>query len=366
LGEKGACYNQIAMELSRHYWFADLLTFAGMLGIFICHLSHVLAGFYIIDYQSFPLDFPYGLEVMVILFFILSGFKIASTLEGSTSSRPFSYSRYLLRRFLTLWPLFMLALVSYLVFRYFLRVEEWNSLNAWSYLEQIFLLQGFDPSDVGAVVPGSWFIGCLWIFYIVAPLIARFFAKSHRLVYLLAVAVLIRFLFFLTLNQPWFGVEAEIWNVYVKHCYLSNFPYFVLGMLVYRLCAARDFAFKSWDLLPLAVVMIYHACSDDMYDNYALLFALLLVAGTFLPSWRCRFLSTLSKGALGSFLFQMLFLRTLALYYPYPETMEDGSRYWLSFVIIFPGLGLLSVGLYYGISYPLLSLSDQRLTRDRS
>jgi len=56
----------------------------------------------------------------------------------------------------------MLAILSYLIFRYYLRQAEWQSLTVWDYFEHALLLNGFDPiSASGALLPGSWFLGAL-------------------------------------------------------------------------------------------------------------------------------------------------------------------------------------------------------------
>ena len=83
----------------RNFWFCDLLTFLGMLGIFLCHLTRVLTGFHVIDYQTFPTDFLYGLECFVILFFLISGFKIAASVsfdfkQGAFFLSPLSFKTF--------------------------------------------------------------------------------------------------------------------------------------------------------------------------------------------------------------------------------------------------------------------------------
>lgn len=347
----------------RSFYGCDLLTLLGMIGIFLTHLTHVLAGFRIIDYQTFPVDSYYNLQVAVVLFFLVSGFKIAASLDHSFRDHTFSYPRYLLRRFVSIWPLLMIAMISYLIFRSCLYPAQEKDLNAWSYLEQIFLLQGFNPNDVGVVVPGSWFIGCLWIFYLVAPLLGRFAKSSHRLLYVLAVSLLVRYLFSLTYNNPWFGLDEGTWNTYVGHCYVSSFPFFVLGFFIYSLAIRKDHAFKAWDIVPALGIIVYTGLSDSLFDNWSFWLALLLFLLSLIPTRyfrHCHLVPFLAKGALGTYLLQMLFLRTMALFYPYSETMDDYSKWWLTLAIVFPGLVLLSIGLYYGVERPVLKLTEKR------
>ena len=344
----------------RNFWFCDLLTFLGMLGIFLCHLTHVLTGFHVIDYQTFPTDFLYGLECFVILFFLISGFKIAASVSFDFKQGRFSYPRYLLRRFLGLWPLMMLAILSYLIFRYYLRQAEWQSLTVWDYFEHALLLNGFDPiSASGALLPGSWFLGALWIYYLSAPLFVRFFESSEKLLWLVVFAFLIRYLFRLSLGHPWFALEAEVWDNYVKHAYFSCFPFFALGFLGYRLFVEKDIHFGLPSFIPLLGLIVYFASLDDDWGRLSLLFFAVLGTASLLnfPAMsKLKILPFFAKGALGCVLFQMLFLRTMALFYPYPEALNDWGRWWLTLLIVFPALVLLSSGLYYGIEKPLLSL----------
>ena len=45
----------------------------------------------------------------------------------------------------------------------------------------------------------------------------RFFESSEKLLWLVVFAFLIRYLFRLSLGHPWFALEAEVWDNYVKH-----------------------------------------------------------------------------------------------------------------------------------------------------
>lgn len=332
-----------------------------MLGIFLCHLTHVLTGFHIIDYKVFPTDFPYGLECFVVLFFILSGFKLAASISFSRETGHFSYPRYLLRRFLSIWPLAMIALISYAIFRFYLRKAEWDSLGVWDYLEHVFLLNGLDPkASSGTVLPGGWFIGALWIYYLFAPLLVAVANDSEKSLWVVGFAFLIRYLFTFTLGSPWFGVEAPVWADYVKHAFFSCLPFFAMGILGYHLFIQKDLRLRPSALIPLLGLLVYFGSLDDLWGRLSLLFFASLGTASLLNRERInqlRVLPVLAKGALGCYLLQMLFLRTAAMFYPYAESLDDWGKWWLTLFLIFPGLVLLSVGLFYGVERPLLLFS---------
>lgn len=354
------------MEEKKHsYWFVDFLTCLGFTAIFLCHNTHVLAGFHVIDYTSFPTAFTYGLEYFVLLFFILSAFKLTSSITCERRRNAFSYKRYIYRRAVSIMPVYWLAIIAYLIFRFYLRKAEWNSLNAWSYIENFLLLQGFDPSYNNVVVAGGWFLGCLSIYYLIAPFLVRFISSTQKGLYWVTAAFLVRYLLSLTSSAPWFGLSADVWNDYLLHNFISCLPFFLLGIVAFRLFEEKDTKLKWQDAFLLFLLIIYVIYVKDVYSRYGLLFFALLGAASLIQgpfTDHLKILPFLSKGALGVYVFQMMFLRTMAMFFPYGE-MNDMSKWWVTLGILLLPLWGVSLLLYFSIVNPLLRLSDKAFTK---
>jgi peptidoglycan/LPS O-acetylase OafA/YrhL len=352
-------------ENTRNYWFVDFLTCLGVTAIFFCHTTHVLAGFHVIDYTTFPTAFTYGLEYFVLLFFILSAFKLTSSIVYERNENAFSYKRYILRRGISIMPIYWLAIIAYLVFRYYLRKAEWNSLNFWTYIENFFLLQGFDPSYNNVIVAGGWFLGCLSIYYLAAPFLVRFISSTQKGLYWVGMAFFIRYLLSLTSSSPWFGLSEDIWNDYLVHNFISCLPFFLLGILGFRLFEEKDTKLEWHDAFLLILLIIYVVYVNDIYSRYGLLFFALLgvfslIKGPFTE--KMKIAPFLSKGALGVYVFQMMLLRTMAMFFPYGE-MNDLSKWWVTVGVVLLPLWGVSLLLYLSIVRPLLHASSKAFAK---
>jgi peptidoglycan/LPS O-acetylase OafA/YrhL len=351
------------------YWFCDVLTCLGLIGVFACHVTNVLRGYHIIAPTANVIRLAETLQYFVILFFILSGFKLTSSILYEKEAGTFSYPRYLLKRFLRLWPLYSLAIIAYLIFRYFLKAQEWASLNWWSYLENFLFLQGFDPVNNNTVVAGGWFLGALWIYEVLCPFLVQFTKSTERSLYLLGGAFLLRYLLSLTYNFPWFGLEAGVWDDYLVHNFVSVFPYFYLGICAYFLTIKKDFRFRWWDLFMGVAIIVYFLLVEDEWNQAAVvLFFFFLVMSLFRGerTKNLRVVPFLSTGALGVYLFQMLFLRTAAIFVPYKIGSDDTLLWWLTFGIGLPLLWGLGIGLYYGVTKPILRITKSLYERPAS
>lgn len=336
-------------------YFVDLLTVIAALGIFLCHLTHVLAGFHVIDYLTFPVDFFYSLQWMVQLFFILSGFKIALSIRHEREEGTFSYGKFILRRFNAIWFVYALAIIAYLIFRFYFRQEEYNSLSVWDYLANFALLNGFFPTSYNTVVAGGWFIGCIFLYYLMSPLLIKICKKPTGTLILLAVAMLIRHLFSLTIDHPWGGIEVGMWNTFVSQSFPMHFCFFALGLFLERLLTCRGYRYSFIDLPALTFILLYLGfINDEVMRISALLFLTVCVASLIqIDSRKFRIIPLLSKTTYTVYLFQMLLLRTLAMFFPYSSSMSDSLIWWITLLIALPVLIAFGLIVHFGIIRPV-------------
>lgn len=202
-----------------------------------------------------------GLAVLV--FVTISGFVITNMMV----SRKEPFPRYLLRRFLRIYPLYIVAVTAALILRtgYFLTVvtSPWAAPSAAQHFlfEQenigfhialhIFLIHGAVPesalaSSVSAILAPAWSLSLEWQFYLVAPALLFFVfrkgAASHVATCLLCITAMLG----AYLYHP-----AENW-IYPAFLPLT-IGFFFLGI-------ASRMAFepikRRWLVLPLLVVII--------------------------------------------------------------------------------------------------------------
>ena len=191
------------MNTSKIY-FPNLngLRFIAALLVIIHHLEQLLSAFGLKNYWDNPVIESIG-GLGVELFFVLSGFLISYLLfteEQRTST--ISIKDFYIRRVLRIWPLYYL--IGFLAFFLLPNISMFN-IPGWgdqlsanfdlSLLLYILFLPNLLLAGYGIVVPyasQSWSVGVEEQFYLIWPIIMKFF--KHKLVALLL--VIFGYLFF--------------------------------------------------------------------------------------------------------------------------------------------------------------------------
>ena len=163
----------------------------------------------------------------VTLFFVLSGFLIAYTYQDSPLQNRNEYVKYLLIRFLRIFPVYLIILtVSYIE-------NGFPAINKTIY--NYTLLKGF--SDIFNLdgLPQSWSLTVELSFYICAPLIFQYLKKTLTKAVLFQLTLLMAAL--LT-GYCWFFINKNPdkwlydWLFIVDSTFFGRFVEFFMGMLL--------------------------------------------------------------------------------------------------------------------------------------
>lgn len=135
------------------------------------------------------------------LFFVISGFlavksweRLLAKYENSTEKNRTTYKAFLKKRYLSIAPIYILFILFYQIISYYIatfNVEPFYKIshNPLSILANIFLLNGLDYQAFNNIVPGGWFIGTIFLFYLLFPLIYKLYryikTYNPRLLFLL-------------------------------------------------------------------------------------------------------------------------------------------------------------------------------------
>lgn len=337
-----------------NYYFLDLLTVIAALGVLIVHVTHVLAGFHVIDYKTFPTAAFYRFDSTAVqLFFMLSGFKITLSISNQMKQGKFSYYKYVFKRVFSIWFIYMIALIAYLIFRFYFRKAEFESLGTWDYLSHVLLLNGFNPNSYNTTVASGWFIGCIILYYLITPFIVKVFKSTDKMLIVCIGAFLLRYGFSFLSNTPLFGYEASVWQTFHSQSFPMHFCFYTLGILSYHIIVRKDVSFKWHSAIPSLIMCILLWFSDDrlMLDSLIIFFVFLLASKINIDSNKFKIIPTLSKFTLPVYLFQMLLLRSIAMFVDFKE-INDWGIWWITFVsslIILFALGAL---LHYFVTKP--------------
>lgn len=319
-----------------------MLTVIAAVGVLIVHVTHVLAGFHVIDYKTFPTQAFYRFDVTAVqIFFLLSGFKISL----SISNQKFSYLRYIIKRIFSIWFIYMLALIAYLIFRFYFRQAEFESLNMWDYISNILLLNGFNPNSYNTVVASGWFIGCIIIYYAITPLLLKVFNNSNKAIILCSLTFLLRCLTSLLSSFPLFGIEKGVWEVYLSQSFPMHLCFYTLGILSYNLIIKKDLNFKWPAYLSFIVFVICAVLSKDhlIYDSIIIFIIFLILSNLKVDSEKHTLIPKLARYTLPVYLFQMLLLRSIAMFVDFKDISDWGIWIitFISSLIILFSLGAL-------------------------
>ena len=189
-------------------------------------LRFIFALFILSEHYPLDINHPHLIEgagaMGVSFFLILSGFVMSIGYEGRAQAKSFSWSTFMLRRLIRLWPLHLLCLGAWIILAY----AAWGSSAIYPLplLGNALLLQWLPIDHIeGNLV--AWCVSTLVVFYAVYPLLARL--KTIQLILLTLLIHITLRLFADTVT----GIEIR-WYWYVFPG--SRIQDFLIGILCYR------------------------------------------------------------------------------------------------------------------------------------
>lgn len=224
------------MTQSPKLYFPNLngLRFIAAFLVIIHHLEQLLSIFGLKNYWDNPVIGAIG-GLGVELFFVLSGFLISYLLfveHKSTSN--ISIKDFYIRRVLRIWPLYyFIGLLAFFILPHFKLFEvpglseQLTSNFGFSLLLYVFFLPNLLLGSFDIVVPyasQAWSVGVEEQFYLVWPLIIKFF--KNKLLALLAVIVTyfliqkigFRFLFHFFPSNNFINILFSFWSSFHIQC----------------------------------------------------------------------------------------------------------------------------------------------------
>lgn len=220
----------------KRYDYVDALRGYAILGVIAVHSTGTITP------ASKPLERA-ALEGArgVQLFFIASALTLCLSWQTRSTAERAPVRNFYLRRLFRILPMFHLATLFYLLF-YGVGPRYWapNGLQWWFAPITALCLHAFHPETINSVVPGGWSIGVEMTFYLLLPLIFRYFKSVWSLLGL----VLCSWAFWIVCHKAlmaWLTPHYPPTQHYLvaPFCYLTfigQLPVFALGLLTYRAC----------------------------------------------------------------------------------------------------------------------------------
>ncbi len=210
-----------------------------------------------IGYALKPIDFPNSF-IAVDLFFVLSGFVVAAAYDKRLASGQLSAFRFIVLRYIRLWPLYALAIVFSVIILRSQIMHHKNSLDLASYYAHVpfalLMLPSIPTAGISPALAVAWTLFFELLINILYALAFRWLGTRLLLTVIAvsAVAVVVASLSYTTLDNGW--AWETCWVGLARVCY--SFP---LGILLYRYHAKLPRVVTSaWLVLAgLAVLLAF-------------------------------------------------------------------------------------------------------------
>lgn len=276
-----------------------------------------------------PFSFPGG-NYRVLLFFTISGFAIFFTLD-----RIGSVADFIVNRFARLYPAYIVAMLLTLGIEYLAHATQ-LLVGPVAILANFTMLQGFAfmPEVDGAYWTLTVEIG----FYVCMIALWRF-AGLKRLEPVLAAWLAVRWLYFAWPDMP----ERIIMLLVLRYL-----PFFVIGMLSYRVWAGRR---SWWQQAPYMLLSLASVATIETWD-VTIVACVLIAAFAALIAGRLHFLSLRPLVWLGGISYSFYLIHQHVGFIVMLEVAKAGYSPWIGFFAAFAVALLLGTAINRVVERP--------------
>lgn len=276
-----------------------------------------------------PFSFPGG-NYRVLLFFTISGFAIFFTLD-----RIGSVADFIVNRFARLYPAYLVAMLMTLGIEYLAHATQ-LLVGPLAILANFTMLQGFAfmPEVDGAYWTLTVEIG----FYVCMIALWRF-AGLRRLEPVLAAWLAVRWLYFAWPDMP----ERIIMLLVLRYL-----PFFVIGMLSYRVWAGRR---NWWQQAPYMLLALASVATIETWD-VTIVACVLIAAFAALIAGHLRFLSLRPLVWLGGISYSFYLIHQHVGFIVMLEVAKAGYSPWVGFFAAFAVALLLGTAINRVVERP--------------
>ena len=306
------------MDQSKIY-FPNLngLRFTAAFMVIIHHLEQLLSVFGFSNFWQNPIIKAIG-GLGVELFFVLSGFLITYLLlEEENKTKTISIKDFYLRRILRIWPLYYtVGLLAFFILPFFhvfnvpVYSQQLTENFSLSLLLYLFFLPNLLLFGYGIVVPyasQSWSVGVEEQFYLIWPLLMKFFKNKLVLLFSVIIVYLFMLFFGFRIIQKYFFWSHEMdllqsfWPGFKIHCMAIGalFSY----CLFYKNRVMTFFLLKTVYQITLVILTVSIFFSLDILILNDVLFAIIILnlastetKGVFLENKIMNYLGKISYG----------------------------------------------------------------------
>ena len=237
---------------SRYDWI-DSFKGISILGVMLIHSGAMNFGGLIGKMGS------YG-SAFVQAFFVISSFLTWLSLNKRQQFTAKAYKEWLLKRIITLAPLYYVAMIVSLLItggnQYW--AGDTSPKGFLCIMAHVTFLHGLFPKYCNSVLGVEWYIGVLALFYLVAPFAFKVINNLRRSVVLLLVSNMLSVgMYAVVVHDGLGGAYSYIYEEYAyTYGFIAQLPTLSLGIVLYSSCINNSFSFWKNDVCAAYIIDI--------------------------------------------------------------------------------------------------------------
>ena len=305
----------------------------------------------------------------VVIFLIFSGMLTMMSLDKHFGKEHITYKSLLnwyKARLIRLLPLFYIALTLSLLTgswsQYWLGEDK--PVTLMNVLAHVFLVHGFFPHYVNSLMGLEWYVGVLFIFILISPLLYRFINTWWKAIMLLLVVFFANPLIESYMFNHMPIMEDSI--VYVGYIYSTgpfpNFTFFAFGIVMFflykklstvklddkkRTVISYSLLFLSLALIVIQYLYVILGEPLSMNESYALIYSLIIISQMVRPSPIIdnAFFRLFGKYSYGIYLFQYIVFNMYDRVVPYKGPGSWTIKFLVGLMVLLGVSVLLTKGI---------------------
>ena len=262
------------VQNTRMQWIEALRGYGALLVV----LTHVVASFvwkgWVID--SAITDYLANGGRAVQLFFIISGFVVFMSLDKKPICQKRGYMTYVFKRYITIFFPFLLVMVLSLVVGGGMSFQTHAGggmlkIEGYGIALTALGLFGFLPNYISGIVANGWYVGIVWIYYLLAPFIKKFVKSTSGAVKFMFAAFLMR-LFAHAVTMV--VTLPEIVGFWLDMFIVNQLVFLALGQVLYFVMVKKDRKCMCFDQIALLAMLVYTSTMMDSLMFWGLIMGL--------------------------------------------------------------------------------------------
>lgn len=249
--------------------YIDVLRGYGALAVVLCHLIQRLSANHVIT-NDFITNYLLNGARAVQMFFMLTGMTMFMSFE---KNKEVSYANYLIKRYIRIFIPYLMAIAVYWCLgggKSLLSTP--NGFISYS-LKGILLnalgLHALSSTYINSIVPGGWYIGVVWLYYLMVPLLFKWVNTVSRAVKCMLIGLILRIgtqllSSFLTDNQ----MILDLLDMQLT----SQFVFIAIGQFLYFVLIKKEWELGHADHGILVLFLLYVTLQKDTLMLWALVF----------------------------------------------------------------------------------------------